>query len=63
MNDLISKLEAANVLEKNQEEESEQMYTDVEVMCQAKETMAEEVKTLNEHKLVLAASLAELQKT
>jgi len=36
------------------------MYTDVEVMCQAKETMAEEVKTLNEQKLVLAASLAEL---
>ena len=39
------------------------MYTDVEVMCQAKETMVEEVKTLNEQKLVLATSLAELQQT
>lgn len=36
------------------------MYTDVEVMCQAKETMVEEVKTLNEQKIVLTASLAEI---
>ena len=35
------------------------MYTDVEVMCQAKETMVEEVKTLNEQKLVLVTSLAD----
>ncbi len=33
LNDLVSKLEAANEREKNQEEESEKMYTDVEVMC------------------------------
>ncbi len=63
MNDLVSKLEAANEREKNQEEESEKMYTDVEVMCQAKETMAEEVKSMNEQKVVLTSQLAELKKT
>ena len=34
------------------------MYTDVEVMCQAKETMVDAVNTLNEQKVFLAASLA-----
>jgi len=38
------------------------MYTDVEVMCQAKETMAEEVKSMNEQKVVLTSQLAELKK-
>lgn len=36
------------------------MYTDVEVMCQAKETMVEEVKALNEQKILLTTSLAAL---
>ena len=39
------------------------MYINCDVMCQAKETMVEEVKTLKKQKLVLAASLAELGQT
>jgi hypothetical protein len=58
LRELELKISSAVVREKQQEEESEQMYTDVEVMCQAKEAMIEEIKSLALKKVVLKSNLS-----
>lgn len=61
LNDLNQKLDAANQKEIDQKLESEQMYKDVEVMCQDKENMDVSIKQFSEDKKKLESSHAQLE--